>query len=138
MRRLILGHRVAALMSAVLISLSVSATAAQASTTSGFHCLSPTVCVFQAANWSGTVATFPTHTYPDQWVSITAGYNVTLPWGSFYDNSGSSVAFGDAETQQTYCYKPGSRINEPPQTNYRYIWIEYGNTNCSQTLPVVP
>src|SRR5262249_11469249 len=103
-----------------IASLGVAATSAQAATGSPhasprFMCdsFAPAVCVFQHANFSGNPAIpFQTSVYSEEWVNLTAN-GLSLPWGSFNNDSGSSVVFGDAQTGSEECFLPGTRISEP-------------------------
>lgn len=114
----------------------------QAAAGPDFTCPSPAVCVFQNGNFTGNVAIFPTQSDSGVWINLTNPFGqggiLTLPWGSFNDNSGSSVAFGDAQTGQTKCYPAHSRVAYPSVTAYRYMWIEYGVTNCTGHLGPLP
>ena len=135
-----------AIAATAIASLGVSAAAAQTTTASPrFLCdnYAPALCIFQGSQWSGTAEYLPTTLYGDRWVSVTnpsgnGPSGITLPWGSFNDDSGSSVAFGDAQTGQIMCYTPGTRLSEPPVKSYRYVWIEFGNTDCSGALGTLP
>lgn len=159
MKRFSISSRAAILVAAALTSLGATAASAQATTTSGvqggsitrpaatsgatpdFTCPGSTVCVFQEASWKGTAAEYPTSNWSatgkwvGKFVSLTATSSLTLPWGSFNDNSGSSVVFGDKQTGAKECYRPHSKFSDPPQTNYGYIYVEYGNTTCSGEVP---
>jgi hypothetical protein len=151
MKRLFSGAGAATLLAAAAMTLGVTA-AAQAApapkatkfyTSPDFHCLTASACVFQGRNWTGFAEGFPTASDSEQWIDLTNPFGggpsgLKLPWGSFNDNSGSSVAFGDDQTNHTKCYPPHSRISEPSVTHYRYLWIEFGNTNCTGHLGPLP
>ena len=135
-----------AIAATAIASLGVSAATAQAAPASPrFQCdnFAPALCIFQGSQWSGTAIELSTQLYGNRWVSITnpsgnGPSGITLPWGSFNDDSGSSVAFGDAQTGQIMCYKPGTRLSEPQVRSYRYVWIEFGNTDCTGVLGTLP
>lgn len=136
-----------AIAATALTSLGVSAAAAQTTTAASprFQCENnyPALCIFQGSQWSGTAIALSTTLYSNHWVSITnpsgnGPSGITLPWGSFNDDSGSSVAFGDALTGQIMCYKPGTRLSEPQVRSYRWVWIEFGNTGCTAVLGTLP
>ncbi|HEY3902912.1 MAG TPA: hypothetical protein VGM14_03250 [Streptosporangiaceae bacterium] len=140
------GRAAIAIAATALTSLGVAAPAAQAATAGPrFSCDNyyPALCIFQGSQWSGTAIALSTTLYGDSWVSITnpsgnGPSGITLPWGSFNDDSGSSVAFGDAQTGQIMCYTPGTRLSEPQVRSYRWVWIEFGNTNCTGSLGTLP
>src|SRR5579863_2558826 len=139
-----------AIAATAIASLGLAATTAQAATSNPhashsavktvklgasprFSCdaNAPAVCVFQGANFSGNPAVpFSPSTFGETWTNLVT-YGFSLPWGSFYDDSGSSVVFGDGQTGITKCYVPGSRISEPEVVNDRWMWIEFGNTECT-------
>lgn len=124
-------------MTAGMLSL-ITGTAAAQSTAQPASCTpSPIVCVYQLNDYRDIGAVFSPATNGGQWISLTT-YDLTLPWGSFADDSGSSVAFGDASTKQTKCYDAGSDVANPEVVHYRYIWIEYGDTDCNGTLGPLP
>ncbi len=147
-----------AVAATAIASLGVAATAAQAATASTpqashsavktvklgakprFLCddFAPAVCVFQQGNFTGTAVPFATSMWRDQWVTLTQ-QGFMLPWGSFNDDSGSSVVFGDAQTGNKICYPAHSRIPFPTTViHYRFMWIEFGETNCGGSVPPVP
>jgi hypothetical protein len=155
-KRFSLGGRAAVLVAATLMSLGATAASAQAATTSGargggithpaatsgatpnFTCPSHTLCIFQDAKWRGTVGEYQTSDWAGAWVSLTTTSSLTLPWKSFHNNSGSSVMFGDYQTGAEECIRPDSKLSDPPEIHYGYIWIEYGNTNCTGNVPQIP
>jgi hypothetical protein len=116
------------------------AIAAATSADPDFTCPDSSVCVFQDLGWSGNpVGVFPTAAYSEQWTNLVSSAGLALPWGSFNNNSGSSVVFGDAQTKTVACYLPHARISEPPVvTHYRYMWIEFGNTTCTGYVGPLP
>jgi hypothetical protein len=148
-----------AIAATAIASLGVAATTAQAATVGNPHVshsavkveklgasprflcddFAPAVCVFQGSNWSGTADAFPTGADSEQWINLTSGTALSLPWGSFNDDSGSSVVFGDAQTGNEVCFLPHTRISEPANViHYRYMWIEFGNTHCSGSVGPLP
>ena len=99
------------------------------------------MCVFQDSDFTGNPYGWPTASYSGYWVNLTGTSSIALPWGSFNDNSGSSVAFGEASTGNTKCYAAGSRISSPSPswvTSSRYMYIEYGVSDCTVSLPSLP
>jgi len=100
--------------------------------------LRPVVCIYPGGNYTGAFQAW----FPDAaggfWISLTNDSGMTLPWGSFHDFSGSSVAFGDVSTGQRKCYVVESSAAYPSVTSYRYMWIEYGVKNCTGTLGWLP
>ena len=103
-------------------------------------CESAALCIWQVNNFKGTEVTFPTADYRGTWYYL-PDHGLTLPWGSFYDNSGSSVVFGDASTGLTKCYdkaKYPDGVPNPSVNHYGYFHIEYGVTDCTGTVPKLP
>lgn len=164
MKRLFRGRRAALLMATAIMSLGITAASAQAATVNSSHasptapttlvkasvsldftCPGKTVCVFQDNNWTGVHESFPTADYSEQWINlvspppgVTSG--LTLPWDSFHNNSGSSVVFYDAQTGQPDCFFPNTKISGLGSSigNDRYMWIEFGNTNCTGSIGPFP
>jgi hypothetical protein len=101
-------------------------------------CPSPAVCVFQNTGLTGTVLVVST-AVNSTWINLTAN-GLSLPWGSFNDNSGSSVVFGDAQTGVETCYPAGTRNGNPPSSvrSDRYMWIEFGVTDCTGRTGPLP
>jgi hypothetical protein len=147
------------LMSAAIFPLGIITVSAQAATVSSarpratvstavarthaspdFTCPSASVCVFQDNNWSGAVFIIPTANGGETWVDLTTGGALALPWRSFHDNSGSSVTFGDAQTGLETCFLPGTKLDKLGTSfgNYRYMWIEFGNTGCTGQVGPLP
>lgn len=104
-----------------------------------YTCPNPSVCVFQGTNFDGYHWSYDTHAYADEWISLAAPPgDFNLPWGSVHNNSNSSVRFED--TSGNYiCVFPNTKLAPPllknAARNYRYMYIEYGNTNCSANPP---
>jgi hypothetical protein len=139
-RRLAIASATAGLL---LVTLGVGSASAQNQTgpTGCEGQTAPILCVYQLNNINdngNVVVFFPSHPVDqDNWMSLTAA-GLTLPWGSFVDASGSSVAFGDASTGKTKCYPAESEVANPVVVHYRYMWIEYGVKNCTGTLGRLP
>lgn len=102
-----------------------------------YTCPSRHVCVFHGTSFNGYHHAYATTSNKNKWISLTASPgNFSLPWGSVNNNSGSSVRFentsGDWE-----CIFPhikasvGNHVLANATRHYRYMYIEYGNTECS-------
>jgi Peptidase inhibitor family I36 len=143
-------RRTAVLTVVVIMSLSTAAVAANAGTavrstsatalsvSPDFTCPSAVVCIFKQTNFAGAVLNIPTSNN-SHWFNLTNGTGFTLPFGSFNDNSGSSIVLGNASTGATKCFLPHTRINAPDSVRRdRYIWIEFGVTDCSGRLGPLP
>lgn len=124
---------------AAMTASSAAPSAVAASVTPDFTCPAPAVCVFDGANGTGVHGVIPTSDNL-HWVNMTAKTGISLPWASFHDDSGSSVVFGDAQTGKTsQCFLPGSEFNVPTSIGAdRYVWIEFGNTDCTGTVGPLP
>lgn len=108
-----------------------------------FTCPNPGVCVFDGDSFNNDVVVIDPATEGGSWLSLT-GLGLTLPWGSFNNNSGSSVVFGD-QAQQIKCFGPGTRLDAAQIDSIaswirlaRYVFVEFGNTTCSGSHPKVP
>jgi hypothetical protein len=116
-----------------------------------FTCTSPGICVYQGDNFNGAPTDFVPSLEPDRWLNLTTNGINTLPWGSFNNNSGSSLIIADGQTQRAICILPA----EPPPLKLtradivadlgsailhdRYVFIEYGNATCSdKNVPPPP
>jgi hypothetical protein len=136
----LIGRGVAMFAAAAALALGVGMTPALASPQAPDTCSALNLCVWNRTDFRGKEVSYPTSTHKaDKWYSLTAGGN-SLPWGSFRDNSNSSVAFGDATTGKTRCYVAGDVVPYPASAvrSYRYFHIEYGISNCTGTLPPLP
>jgi hypothetical protein len=132
---------------AALVSLSTVFFPAQSMAVTGFTCNEPSVCVFQGGNFDGNAISFVPSLVGDQWISLTAS-GIYLPWGSYNNNSGSCVLFGNASApanQQLVDGLPFTKADSAQLSIYpyvqagRYIYIEYGNKNCTKSpIPPIP
>jgi hypothetical protein len=161
MKHLFFGRRATVVIPTVILSLGITSASAQAATVSSPHVSAaastmvkasasqdsstPQVCVFQDNEEGGNFACFPTATWSGRWVNLVTPApgepsGLTLPWGSFIDDSGSSVVFGDAQTGQTECFAEDSVGIGLKSTigNDRYMWIEFGNTSCTGKVGKLP
>jgi hypothetical protein len=138
------GAQALAATSAAGSTTATSPTVTSSTATPDFTCADRTVCVWQDANFSGPgiVESFPTADDSEQWINLVSPGGVPLgmelPWGSFNNNSGSSVVFGDAQSDTGTCYLPDTRISEPSVVHDRYMWIEFGNTGCNGSVGSLP
>jgi hypothetical protein len=150
------GGRAAVLMAAAILPLGIAAASAQAATASpppartaapagivntpAFTCQQSQVCMFQDTGLTG--AAHATETLPASgfWLEVHANTGLTIPWGSFNDDSGSSVVFGDAQTGFEQCFKARSRISDPSAQVRAsgFMWIEFGNTGCTGAVGALP
>lgn len=108
-----------------------------AGVTPDFTCPNPALCLFQENNWSGTPVVYTPSSQGGHWISI-AG-SLIEPWGSFNDNSGSSVVFDNTTSNQEFCFTAGSRHEESQGTpnvwHAQWLWITYGIGDCSSIPP---
>lgn len=115
---------------ALLAALSVPAEAMAAP---DFTCGSPSVCVFDGSNFNGNETSFVPSLVGDQWLSLTMN-GITLPWGSFNNNSGSCVIFYNASAAEAFYAEAHVRLDAAQLSAAtlagRYIYIEYGYPDC--------
>jgi hypothetical protein len=134
-------------LAAALASLATALIPAVATAAPDFTCPEPALCVFQGSNFDGNVTSFVPSLVGDQWLSLTAN-GLSLPWGSLNNNSGSCVLFGNASApanQQLVPVLPftredGAQLSAFPYLQGgRWIYIEYGNPNCTKSpIPHIP
>ena len=100
----------------------------------------PIICIYFAPNYTETSAGGPVDFRPGDpalagWVNM-RNDNIVLPWGSFVNDSGSSVVFGNASTNTTHCL-PAHYENPNPTSviHFAYLHVEFGVTNCTGTIP---
>lgn len=99
--------------------------------------LAPRVCVYQDTGYTGLEVNFIPSETGGHWISLTAA-GLSLPWGSFHNDSQSSVVFGDAQTGAWICFPENTGRTSVSIGSYRYMWIEYGIPDCSGSVGSLP
>lgn len=132
---------------AALVSLAAVLSPAEAVAAPEFTCGEPSLCVFQGSNFNGNVTSFTPSLVGDRWLSLTAN-GLSLPWGSYNNNSGSCVLFANASAPANqrlvdglpFTREDGAALSIFPYLQGgRYIYIEYGNKNCTKSpIPPIP
>ena len=105
------------------------------------NCPSAHVCIFNGPNFTLFSIQQPTKSQcaSQQWCPIRGG-GMDVPWGSWVNNSGSSLVFGNASTNQTQCFGENLQDATPPASlrAYGYFHVEYGEHHCGGTIPPLP